>query len=731
LTAQGLGPVRNLVIASDAFLTFSNQSSLLSLSGDVIVQAGGGMVADGGGFSSGQANGGGGTLGSGIYGTTGGGGGHGGVGAPSIAGALSGNSTDSALAPSLGGGGGGNGVGIPNLGGAGGGVVNVNIFGTLVLQGRISADGLPGGPPGSGGGAGGTINLTTGNLLGTGLLSANGGQGNIYGGGGGGGRILLNCPNNSFSGTMSAYAANGGSGWGGAGTIYLKQLGRLIVDNGGSFGAKTPVADAGMVDLEIRNGALVEPANDHLTLSNLLIGANGLLRSEKTNAFELAVLNNATIDLVGALTCDARGFAPGNGPGAGLSTNQAGSGAGYGGAGGASAFGAGGVTYGSAAHPVDLGSGGGSGVGGTSSGSAGGGAIRVSVGGTLTINGNLTAEGEDGIDDSAGGGAGGSIWVNANVIAGSGVIAADGGSGELYQGGGGGGGRIALYSKTNNFAGTVAAAGGDGFSAGQNGTIFLGNVFDVPAVIGQTPSGVASNGVSFIDLLFNTDINPSSVSSSDVVLSGPSGVVSSVTFAAVSPTTLRVSFPLLTAPGDYNLLVGPQIEDLFGQPMSLVYTGSFTISVPVIQGFVTDTNGQPVSGVVMQPTIGSPATTDANGMYVLGYTPGSSIAVFPTSPSLMFVPGSIGYTNLSGSVSNQNYLAVTTIAPSLSSVVQGTNLVINWTGLAGVTYEATYSTDLTNWFLYAGPLAGINGPMQIVAPFSGLPIVFYRLRATN
>ena len=50
------------------------------------------------------------------------------------------------------------------------------------------------------------------------------------------------------------------------------------------------------------------------------------------------------------------------------------------------------------------------------------------------------------LQDDAGGGSGGSIWLTAGALAGTGAIAADGGAGELYDGGGGGGGRIAIYT---------------------------------------------------------------------------------------------------------------------------------------------------------------------------------------------------------------------------------------------------------------------------------------------
>src|SRR5204863_7160226 len=98
--------------------------------------------------------------------------------------------------------------------------------------------------------------------------------------------------------------------------------------------------------------------------------------------------------------------------------------------------------------------------------------IRLSVGGTLDIEGRLTANGNAGIQDDSGGGSGGSIWVSAGKLTGTGSIRADGGDGDLYAGGGGGGGRLAIYSPANTFTGLVSVAAGDGAFTGQMGTVF-------------------------------------------------------------------------------------------------------------------------------------------------------------------------------------------------------------------------------------------------------------------
>ena len=105
----------------------------------------------------------------------------------------------------------------------------------------------------------------------------------------------------------------------------------------------------------------------------------------------------------------------------------------------------GGGTYGSATEPITLGSGGGSNGGGAGGpGGAGGGAIRLTVAGTLQLDGAISANGLAG-ESQRGSGAGGSIWITANTLTGSGSVSALGG-GASAEGAAGGGGRIAIYT---------------------------------------------------------------------------------------------------------------------------------------------------------------------------------------------------------------------------------------------------------------------------------------------
>lgn len=384
----------------------------------------------------------------------------------------------------------GSGGGNPQLygaGGAGGGSIVLTVGGSLQIDGKLSADGSTGAVSG-GGGSGGNIVVTAGTLAGTGTISAKGGNGNLKdAGGGGGGRIALRYSSNTFSGTISACGGEGtghGTG-GGAGTIFSKSdgqsVGSLLIDNAGRAGATTdfPADFVELDSLRIAGSATMSPVG----------GVPG---------FHIVIYDTATIESGAALIADGRGHRGGVGPGAGaLSPDGCCSGGGgYGGAGGAGRDSQGGVVYGNAQAPVELGSGAGNpefyGTGG-----AGGGAMRLTVYGTLQVDGTLSADGARG-SFTSGGGSGGSILIaKAGILKGTGWITANGAAGDFNRGGGGGGGRIAIYSPdTSGFdPAHITVSGGTGFHAGDPGSIHLGA--GGPPVIADIPDGKIAENIPY------------------------------------------------------------------------------------------------------------------------------------------------------------------------------------------------------------------------------------------
>ncbi|MFQ5493024.1 MAG: LamG-like jellyroll fold domain-containing protein [Candidatus Dojkabacteria bacterium] len=228
---------------------------------------------------------------------------------------------------------------------------------------------------------------------------------------------------------------------------------------------------------------------------DLIIGATGevIIERNVTDNDDLAgdwgvtlLVKDLTVQSGGKINATGKGYLPGeaespSGDGGDSAGTTGGAGGGHGGAGGEGAedgsnpSGTPGNAYGSTEAPVTLGSAGGSGgdggVGGT-----GGGALKIDSTGVVTINGEITADGETGqvgTDSSGGGGAGGSIWIEADEFAGAGLVSANGGdaTSATYTGGGGGGGRLVMLCDTlNNFSGTVQVDQGIGSQNGGIGT---------------------------------------------------------------------------------------------------------------------------------------------------------------------------------------------------------------------------------------------------------------------
>lgn len=161
----------------------------------------------------------------------------------------------------------------------------------------------------------------------------------------------------------------------------------------------------------------------------LTISAAVTAASNVGNTAVILVADHINLTAAGSILADGRGFAGGQGPSS--STNGQ-VGGGHGGIGGSGT-----AVHGSITEPITLGSGGGS-----ASGGAGGGAVKLQASGTLTINGTVSANGNQ-YSGTASGGAGGSVWLVANTLAGSGLVRVNGGLGWNSQGGGAGG-RIAV-----------------------------------------------------------------------------------------------------------------------------------------------------------------------------------------------------------------------------------------------------------------------------------------------
>ncbi|MCK5308007.1 MAG: hypothetical protein KAJ73_05295, partial [Zetaproteobacteria bacterium] len=211
------------------------------------------------------------------------------------------------------------------------------------------------------------------------------------------------------------------------------------------------------------------------TAGDFSIGTTGTLTNEANTTTQQYIIDitaaNLTIASGGAINVNDKGYQQTEGPGAGVDITG---GAGHGGDGGDGTVGDGGLAYGSITQPVTIGSGGGKNGGYTSG--AGGGAVKLTISGTTTLSGNITANGQNS-PARGGGGSGGSVYITTGTFSGSGSILVNGGNGNTTAYGGGGGGRIAVHYTTDSSTVSYQAYGGfEGAAAtyrmGGAGTIY-------------------------------------------------------------------------------------------------------------------------------------------------------------------------------------------------------------------------------------------------------------------
>jgi hypothetical protein len=743
--------VGNLRVASNGVLFhLSGQTGLnLTALGDATVAAGGAISADGAGYGSGSGPGAG-SAGDCGFRYMGGGAGHGGLGGATVCGIPGGPSYGSLLQPVTPGSGGG------SPGGMGGGTVRMSVAGTLRVDGQLTANGLDGTGDGSssggagGGGAGGSLWLTVGTLAGAGSISANGGQGghndrNYYAGGGSGGRLAVEYGTNTLTGTV---AATGGTGnvRGGAGTVYRKAaaepVGEVLIDNGGAGGAYTPLTTPSLFNLTIANHGYAYPTAA-LLVGNLRVASNGVLLAGQVG-LDLTALGDATLETGGAISADGAGYGPESGPGAGTHGDRGfrgvGSGAGHGGFGGSCGSVPGGLIYGDAGRPTTRGSGGGTGDPGTPGG-AGGGTVRMSIAGTLRVDGQLTANGLGGgtAGSASGGGSGGSIWLMVSKLTGTGSIRALGGAGstgDRYTGGGGGGGRVAIYGDMSGFGvGGVYANGGGGDIIGGFGSVITTNTMLPLAVDSFTPTGTLRQAVSSVDVAFNQSVRSETFTPEDVLITVPSGEPphGDITVTALSGASFRIGFGAQAAVGTYQVQVGPHIENLYGQEMAEAYVGSFAITNPVIAGFVKQANGVALPNVLLSAGGALSTRTGTNGAFALAVPPGWSGTVTPTNGGWAFTPPSLSYVSLTADATNQNFTASLAAPLVLTTTRSANSLQFRWPSALGLEYQLQSATNLpaTTWLDEGALFPGTGGVLSTNLPLGPEPAKFYRLQIEN
>lgn len=187
--------------------------------------------------------------------------------------------------------------------------------------------------------------------------------------------------------------------------------------------------------------------NDLKITNNATLVTDG--NSYSTSTFKGVKINavNLTVDAGAKISADSKGYDLVNpGPGAPVGDAYYLAGASYGGAGRSSTTTS---IYGSAVQPVDLGS------AGNRGGFYGGGALWFAISNSFTNNGEVSVNGSNTSS-------GGSIYVVADKISGTGTMRANGGTAYCPNVcfSMGGGGRIAVHYNTSIYAGLAEARGG-------------------------------------------------------------------------------------------------------------------------------------------------------------------------------------------------------------------------------------------------------------------------------
>jgi len=350
----------------------------------------------------------------------------------------------------------------------------------------------------------------------------------------------------------------------------LNGFSQIVITNSGNIGIRTNIdfsqanfvgSGVGSAFATIRSPAigLTFPTNitGNYTLNidvpvtitgSLAVATDGRLShtwntSARTYWMSLTVASNLTVH--GQINADGQGYAKNNGPSTTTPYNSLKS-AGHGGCGGGYVAGAQGGTYGSITNPTTLGSGGPDQFWPDS----GGGAVKLNVGGVLTVDAGavISAQAVQPAGGYNGRGAGGSINITCASLAGSGSILANGGS-LTGDGCGGGGGRIAIYlTASDDFSPfTIRAYGGlrgGTYTNGGAGTIYLKKA-----------------SASFGTLIVNTPnagpTAPTLISSNVTdAIAGDVVITNSAIFAMDTNLTLRVNGSWVNRVGTNSFLAG-------------------------------------------------------------------------------------------------------------------------------------------------------------------------------
>jgi hypothetical protein len=89
-----------------------------------------------------------------------------------------------------------------------------------------------------------------------------------------------------------------------------------------------------------------------------------------------------------------------------------------------------------------------------------------------------------------------------------------------------------------------------------------------PSVISLTPTGTVENVLSTFTVVFSEALTSSTFGTNDIVLTGPAGAIPVTSLQRLAPATWRLVFASQINQGNYTLTIGPNVNDLAGNPMN-------------------------------------------------------------------------------------------------------------------------------------------------------------------
>lgn len=506
------------------------------------------------------------------------------------------------------------------------------------------------------------------------------------------------------------------------------------VSDNGTYSDQNPIIGSGTTYEQQKTNSTTS-----WNLSTLTIASGGLVTHPANSTAETYALNvvttgDITINSGGSINVLGKGYSCSNGPGAGGPAIAGyGNGGSYGGAGGRTNTTYPTVLYGSSTQPTNSGSGGTCYSGTTGGGSGGGVAMLKSTSGNIIVNGSINANGGVGNAIPYGsGGSGGSIWLQATTVTGTGTLTANGANPYSNSGAAGGGGRIA-FTYSNNLQ-VLSASPNKGVISGGDAVTLTGNGFSPTTLIyfgansatvtynsstslTATAPAAASNG--FVDIIAKNKYFNGMVSVAGGVATTYPGTAGSIDpqgtyqvatltngyeYGALTPQITSVT-PNYGVPAGgntvtingQNFMTGPTVEfgGIAATNVTFVSSTQLTVTAPAhaagaVDVKVTNTNAETVTATGAYtysdiPTISS--VTPASGTTAGG----DSVVISGThfTPGMTVKFGGTNATNIS--VVNDTTITATTPAGTRGAV----DVVVANT--------FTQSGTLTNGFQYLSP----------------------------